>query len=411
MNYKAEENLSMRGEGIIIQQGKTYYLPFILPNEEISATFQDDAFHEIHIHAPSPHRIEKRCSIFTQCGGCSFQHFSKDFYQDYKKNYILLIFHKEFPDIHLTQSFFCDYNTRRRTTISLYKTKEVFKWGYKKLGSKSIITPDPCVILTEFLSETVSKIAPIFEEIIPLDTQVKIHFTEAENGIDCVIRGCKVPNKKKLDVVLEKIHSLKTPLIRIIWDGELIWQLEKPYVKFTDYEVELSPEMFLQPSKQGQEKMIEIISSYIPKKKKMKIADLFAGAGTFSMPLSDKAVVHGYDCAGDALDMFDNAIKKYGKDSRIWSFKRDLFRYPLSKMELKEYDIVVCDPPRQGMEAQAKILAQSTVSKIILICCDVVTALRDVKILTNGGYKIKELSLIDQFVFTPHNEAIILLEK
>jgi 23S rRNA (uracil1939-C5)-methyltransferase len=85
---------------------------------------------------------------------------------------------------------------------------------------------------------------------------------------------------------------------------------------------------------------------------------------------------------------------------------RDLFRRPLMPQELRDYDTVVFDPPRQGAQAQATQLAASKVPTVVAVSCNVTTFARDAKILIDGGYKIDGVTPVDQFRHTPHVELV-----
>ena len=58
---------------------------------------------------------------------------------------------------------------------------------------------------------------------------------------------------------------------------------------------------------------------------------------------------------------------------------RDLFRRPLMPQELRDYDTVVFDPPRQGAQAQVKQLAASKIPVVIAVSCNVATFARDAR--------------------------------
>ena len=85
---------------------------------------------------------------------------------------------------------------------------------------------------------------------------------------------------------------------------------------------------------------------------------------------------------------------------------RDLFRRPLMPQELRDYDTVVFDPPRQGAQAQATQLAASKIPAVVAVSCNVTTFARDAKILIDGGYKIDGVTPVDQFRHTPHVELV-----
>jgi 23S rRNA (uracil1939-C5)-methyltransferase len=79
--------------------------------------------------------------------------------------------------------------------------------------------------------------------------------------------------------------------------------------------------------------------------------------------------------------------------------------------ELKTFDAVVFDPPRAGAEAQSKELARSTIKEIAAVSCNPLTLARDLSILVEGGYRVVRVVPVDQFLWSPHVEAVALLEK
>jgi 23S rRNA (uracil1939-C5)-methyltransferase len=90
---------------------------------------------------------------------------------------------------------------------------------------------------------------------------------------------------------------------------------------------------------------------------------------------------------------------------------RDLFRSPIMASELKVFDAVVFDPPRQGAEAQARELARSAVPTIVAVSCDRMTFARDACVLVDGGYRLDGVTPVDQFRNSPHIEIVGVFRK
>ena len=145
--------------------------------------------------------------------------------------------------------------------------------------------------------------------------------------------------------------------------------------------------------------------------KAKKVADLFAGAGAFALRLAKKSEIHAVEGDAAALAALDRGFRFASGVKRITAEKRDLFRRPLTFKELNAFDGVVFDPPRAGAEDQSKQLARSDVPLVAAVSCNPVTLARDLKILMGGGYKLKSVTPIDQFLWSPHVEAVALLEK
>jgi 23S rRNA (uracil1939-C5)-methyltransferase len=74
--------------------------------------------------------------------------------------------------------------------------------------------------------------------------------------------------------------------------------------------------------------------------------------------------------------------------------------------ELRDYDTIVFDPPRQGAQAQVRQLALGKIPVVIAVSCNVATFARDARILIDGGYSIESVTPVDQFRHTPHVELV-----
>jgi 23S rRNA (uracil1939-C5)-methyltransferase len=90
----------------------------------------------------------------------------------------------------------------------------------------------------------------------------------------------------------------------------------------------------------------------------------------------------------------------------ITATARDLFDNPLVAEELNEFDSVIFDPPRAGAEEQSKQLGKSKVKRIVAVACDAQSFARDAAILIKGGYKIGQVTPVDQFKYSAHVEIV-----
>jgi 23S rRNA (uracil1939-C5)-methyltransferase len=142
-----------------------------------------------------------------------------------------------------------------------------------------------------------------------------------------------------------------------------------------------------------------------------RIADLFSGCGTFSLPLAQQAAVDAFDSDAPAVAALDAAARAAGFRHPVRAERRNLFERPLSAEELKPYDAVVFDPPRAGASAQAEQIAQSSVPVVIGVSCNPGTFARDAAMLREGGYSLSQLLPVDQFVFSAHVELAGLFTK
>jgi 23S rRNA (uracil1939-C5)-methyltransferase len=137
-----------------------------------------------------------------------------------------------------------------------------------------------------------------------------------------------------------------------------------------------------------------------------RVADLFAGCGTFTLPLAKLAEVHAVESDAAALAALDVGWRKAVGLKTITTQTRDLFRRPLEPSELDRFDAVVLDPPRAGAKAQVEALATSKVPCIAAVSCNPVTFARDAATLIAGGYRLDWVQVVDQFRWSPHVELV-----
>ena len=91
--------------------------------------------------------------------------------------------------------------------------------------------------------------------------------------------------------------------------------------------------------------------------------------------------------------------------------RRDLFRQPMTRDELKRFDVAVIDPPRAGAETQAANLAASKLERLAMVSCNAVTFARDLRLLVDGGWRVDRVTPIDQFLWSPHIEIVAALSR
>jgi 23S rRNA (uracil1939-C5)-methyltransferase len=142
-----------------------------------------------------------------------------------------------------------------------------------------------------------------------------------------------------------------------------------------------------------------------------RVADLFAGLGTFTFAPAREAAVDAFEADEAALYALAEVARKTPRLKPVRGLARDLFRAPLSPKELQAYDAVVFDPPRAGAAAQAETLAKSSVKKLVAVSCNPGTLARDLRLLVDGGYRIARIVPVDQFLFSPHIEIVAHLER
>jgi 23S rRNA (uracil1939-C5)-methyltransferase len=201
---------------------------------------------------------------------------------------------------------------------------------------------------------------------------------------------------------------------RVAWahgraQPEPIFMERVPQIRFAGHLVDLPMGGFLQPSAAGEAALTASVLAGVGKAK--RVADLYAGSGTFSFPLSAKARVLAIDSAKPAIAALTAAVNRAQLSGRIETLARDLDQSPLPPHDLKPFDAVVFDPPRAGAEMQSKMLVKSIVKRVVAVSCNPASFARDARLLLDGGYDLVKLTILDQFVWSHHVELVAVFQR
>jgi len=234
-----------------------------------------------------------------------------------------------------------------------------------------------------------------------LTQPAEIHATETLSGFDLAFHSPQKPSPSLTADMAKAVDGLN--VARVNFNNALMLEQAAPQVEEGGVRVNLPHQAFLQSTGEGETALQLRVLETAGKAK--WVADLFAGCGTFALPLARKARVHAVEQDTFALAALAEAARAPGLKP-VTTEARDLFKLPLTALELKVYDAVVLDPPRAGARAQAAMLAQSKVPAIAYVSCDAASFARDAALLTAGGYKIGPVTPIDQFLWSSHIELV-----
>jgi 23S rRNA (uracil1939-C5)-methyltransferase len=412
------ETIGARGDGIAKLNDTPVYVERALVEEEILAKITRDKDGTLRgaikdVIKPSPYRQTAPCSHYDMCGGCVAQHMTDDAYQSWKFNKVKALLNAKGvePD-QWDEPIFLPPETRRRAHFSVFKSKSGLAVGYHQRRSNMVVGVKTCLLLEPDLLALKLQLEPLLNQITSPKIEYDLFIQRADNGFDVTITGPVGPNKRPTLKMLEAIAELaqSTPIIRFSWRGrvkddpEVIIEQEKPVVYFGDLRIALPPLAFLQPSIAGQNALLTMVMQYAPKSFG-RAADLFSGCGTFTGTLLQQTK------HVDAYEGDENAIQSLRHCIHNRAHQRDLFTDPLTADELNNYDFVVMDPPRAGAKAQAAMIAICDVKTVVFVSCNPVTFARDADALINGGYRLKKLTMVDQFSWSDHVELVGLFEK
>lgn len=191
---------------------------------------------------------------------------------------------------------------------------------------------------------------------------------------------------------------------------ELLFGKKSIEEKMNDLKFQISPFSFFQPNVYTAEKIYQKAIELSSLDQNKNVLDLYSGTGTITQlfaKAANKAI--GIEIVEEAVEKaFDNA--KENQIENIDFISGDVLE-KIDQVKGK-YDIVVLDPPREGINPKAiKKIMDIDPEEFIYISCNPKTQVRDLEIFIENGYKIKNYQVIDQFPRSRHSEAIALIQK
>jgi 23S rRNA (uracil1939-C5)-methyltransferase len=403
--------LGHRGDGIADTNVGPVFVAYTLPGEVVTVervTGHADRRHLIHVDKPSRERETPICKHFGQCGGCAMQHWSLAEYHLWKHS--LVVEALAHANLIAPVETLIDAHGQGRRRAVLHARRgahDVLEVGFTAPRAHHIVAIDRCPILASGLDGAIPAAWALAEILKPSNKPLDIHVTATDSGIDMDVRGSGVLSSQRMTALAKFTQAHK--IARLTRHGELVAQSAQPLLKVGNAHVALPPGAFLQATAEGEAVLARLVVGHVGDAK--RVADLFAGIGTFALRLAERARVSAADNEAGAIHALERAAATTAGLKPVDTQTRDLFRRPFMAAELKVYDAVVFDPPRLGAETQARELAKSKVPVVVAVSCDAATFARDARILVDGGYKIASVTPVDQFRYSSHVELVAKFEK
>ncbi len=409
------DHIGARGDGIGILDGNRVFVPFSAPGETYSVgklEKRGDAMLAVEVKLLNALEARRTppCPVFQKCGGCTLQHLYDATIAAQKRDLLIAALQRRgIENAKIGETVTTPPGQRRRARFAVQKTERGWIIGFNERGSKRIVDLDLCPVLKPSLAELPKILRPILDKVPAFGRSGDIHVTTSETGLEI----CLFPNKPgKLD--LDQRYDLtdwaeEMDLARLIWgndkEPEIIIERRQVMIRFGNRLTAIPPAAFLQPSESGETALAQMVVDAC--KGAVRVADLYCGCGSLTLPLLDAGhTVHAVEI--DAAMV--HSIRR-SQGGAVSSEQRDLARFPMTAKELAGFDAVVFDPPRAGALAQAEQLAQSDVPVVVAVSCNPGTLARDVRVLLDAGYRIESATPVDQFTWSAHLEALVILKR
>ena len=410
------DQVGARGDGIAALDGEAVFVPGTVAGDRVLARIEgrrgDGLIAAlVEVLVPAEARAEPPCPHFGRCGGCTLQHMADSAYAEWKRGLLLAPLARLRLEADIQPLVRVPPGSRRRATFAFARHHGQVLAGFNARASHTVVDIGRCLLLEPALSALLPGLRTLLAPVVP-EGGGDVTVTLTEGGLDVLVAA-----EARLDLFdRERLAAFaeSADLARLSWrrpDGgppEPIARRRPALVHFGTVAVEPPPGAFLQPTRGGElaitERVMAAVGGLGP------VADLFAGCGTFALPLAASGLtVHAVEGEEGPVRALDAAARHAGL--AIVAEVRDLARRPLLADELRRFQAVVFDPPRAGAAAQAEQLAASGPAVVVAVSCNPATLARDLRVLVDGGYRIESLTPIDQFPYSAHLETVAVLRR
>lgn len=414
------------------KDGKPIFVRKAVPEDELDISVIKDKKNYAEavikeIVKPSKYRITPKCPKFDECGGCEHQNIP---YLDQLK------FKEEiFSETLRRQGIKCEiepiipgsdepffYRNSIRFFFVQDKNKNISFARHNFQYNKGYVEVDECFLQSKTCNEILHKLKKFINEEIEDKTlfwQLKIREGKFTNEfmVEIITTGENLSKQQKIIEVLRSITNIKS-IYHTIAPGKSLRNLRRKLIygspiiheKIGKNIFEISPESFFQTNSLGVMTLYDKIKEYANIKGGENILDLYCGTGTIGIYLSTLAKsITGVEIVLEAVrDAKDNAKLNHIHNCEfICADASDIRNL---KFEIRNYNVVVLDPPRAGLSKNIIGILVKIKSRIIYTSCNPATFARDIKLFENFGRKLSKVQPIDMFPQTHHIECVSLIQ-
>ncbi len=426
MQYKRGEKIKVKiekiafgGKGMGHYDERIIFVNDTVPGDLVECSFTriKTNFFEAKLQKiikPSDLRIKPRCKHFRECGGCSWKYLPYKEQLKLKENHVKEILEHigGFKNAEVKPIIDCDdpWFYRNKMEFGFYKKKVGL---HPKVYRYEVFDLKECFLENKEIPRILKKIRKIIQPGF-----VSITIRESKNNnerlINLTYTESRIDREKFINLIkpfatsiyLTKkiaIKGQKTKFIEEHLFGKKTLTEELCALKF-----EILPGAFFQPNTLQAEKLYKKAAELSEIGPKDTVLDLFCGTGTIGMTIAKKAnKVYG-------IDTNESAIVNAKQNAKNNSIKNIQFIAGDAYKKVKELnlkaDIVIVDPPRCGLNQKlCEKLIEIKPKTIIYISCNPTTQARDLKLLSDSGYKLNLMQPIDMAPHTYHIETVAKL--
>lgn len=402
------DHVGHRGDGVAETGSGPVYVPFTLPGEVVDITRSGERGRLAGIVVPSADRITPACDHFGRCGGCALQHWQERPYLAFKREQLVATLAARGLDVAVAPAIACGPGPRRRVVLSAARIDGELRLGFHARGSHEILALSDCPVAAPAILSGLGVLKRLAGLLLGRRDPVRLTVTASAAGLDVAATSARPVDAKVRERLIAEVLTLG--LARLSVEGEVILAPRPAVVDIDGVGVVPPPGGFLQASVSAEKAMAALVAEGVGDAR--RVLDLFSGIGTFALRLARTASVHAIDGERGAIAALEAARRHAAGRNPVTAEVRDLFRRPLQIKEFARYDAVVLDPPFAGAKGQAEVLAGvKDVPRLVMVSCNPATLARDLAVLVAGGWQVDRVVPVDQFLWSPHVEAVALLRR
>ncbi len=409
--------IGAEGDGIAeLADGTQLFLRDALPGETVRARpaarrGEGFAAETAAVVTSSADRQPALCRHFPACGGCTLQHWRDEPYLAWKAGLLEAALRRAGYTPSLAPIVRTPPRTRRRMDLAVRREGRGVRLGLHAPRGAAVVDLLDCHVLHPALTALLPPLRATLAGLAGVRREASVLANLLDTGPDLLLRGdggLTTADRARL-AGFARAHGVP----RIAWAQgsgvpEIACQDGPAHTVFGTVRVAPPPGAFLQASAPGEAALVAAVRAGVPAglTRRARIADLYAGCGTFAFALAGHARVAAFEGDAGAAAALRAAANAAGLAGRVETHTRDLARQPLSAAELSGFAAVVLDPPHAGASAQMPTLAASGVARIVYVSCNPAALARDATLLREAGYGLLAATPIDQFLWSARLESV-----
>ena len=410
------DDLDPFGQGVARHQGKTLFIPGLLPQETAEVVITDDKRQFAHARvkrrlSQSPERVAPRCPHFGVCGGCQQQHVSEALQQRSKSQALARMMKQPVDEIISGPTW--GYRRRARVGLNFAPRTQTLQMGFRKAGSNDLVDVHHCPVLAPRLEALLPGLRGCLSELQAVRRLGHVELVLAENGPLLVLRHLAPLSHADREKLERFSHSEQLSLF-LAPESDKIAQVtgDAPWYESDGLRLSFSPRDFIQVNDAVNQQMVARAIEWLAVDATDRVLDLFCGMGNFTLPLAARAAeVVGVEGVATLVEKArENAALNGLSNVTFWheNLEEDVTRQPWAKAGFNK---VLLDPARAGAPGVMQHILRLAPEKVVYVSCNPATLARDSEALRAGGYQITRLAMLDMFPHTGHLESMALIEK